>query len=61
LGVLVLLRYDCATREGAWEFLAEKGNAFIAELLHVAFGSDTGQKCEEGGEVGVRREVVKVS
>jgi hypothetical protein len=41
--------------------LAEKGNAFIAELLHVAFGSDTGQKCEEGGEVGVRREVVKVS
>lgn len=59
-----MLRDDCVTTgEGAWEFLAEQGNAFISELLHVVFGSDsedTRQKCEEGGEVGVGREVVKV-
>ena len=46
------------------KFLAEQGNEFIAEMLHVVFRSDsedTGQKCEEGGEVGVGREVVKVA
>ena len=62
---MVFLRDDdVTTGEGAWKLLAEQGNAFIAEMLHVVFCSDsedTGQKCEEGGEVGVGRDVVKVA
>ena len=64
-GVLVFLRDDCVTsynRRGCLETFAEQGNAFIAEMLHVVFCSDsedTGQKCDEGGEVSVGREVVK--